>query len=165
MKRMFELFDIVRIDHFRAIDSAWAIPAHHPTAEHGEWVQGPGDELLEAILEASPRGRLVAEDLGIIPDSVVEMRKKHGLPGMAVLQFANDDADNPHNPENHTEDMVVYTGHHCGVGEEAGQGDDHHRTRITSRTGNHTTPRRDGAGLTCAHEHPRHPGGELEMAI
>ena len=112
MKRMFELFDMVRIDHFRAIDSAWAIPAHHPTAEHGEWVQGPGDELLEAILEASPKGRLVAEDLGIIPDSVVEMRRKHGLPGMAVLQFANDDADNPHNPENHTEDMVAYTGTH-----------------------------------------------------
>ena len=112
MTRMFELFDIVRIDHFRAIDSAWAIPAHHPTAEHGEWVQGPGDELLKAILEVSPKGGLVAEDLGIIPDSVVEMRKRHGLPGMAVLQFANDDSDNPHNPENHTEDMVVYTGTH-----------------------------------------------------
>ena len=112
MTRMFELFDIVRIDHFRAIDSAWAIPAHHPTAEHGEWVQGPGDELLKAILEVSPKGGLVAEDLGIIPDSVVEMRKRHGLPGMAVLQFANDDSGNPHNSENHTEDMVVYTGTH-----------------------------------------------------
>ena len=112
MTRMFELFDIVRIDHFRAIDSAWAIPAHHPTAEHGEWVQGPGDELLKAILEVSPKGGLVAEDLGIIPDSVVEMRKRHGLPGMAVLQFANDDSGNPHNPENHTADMVVYTGTH-----------------------------------------------------
>ena len=112
MKRMFELFDMVRIDHFRAIDSAWAIPAHHPTAEHGEWVEGPGDELLEAILAASPKGGLVAEDLGIIPDSVAELRKKHGIPGMAVLQFANDDSDNPHNPENHTEDMVVYTGTH-----------------------------------------------------
>jgi 4-alpha-glucanotransferase len=112
MTRMFELFDIVRIDHFRAIDSAWAIPAHHPTAEHGEWVRGPGDELLEAILEVSPKGGLVAEDLGIIPDSVVEMRKRHGLPGMAVLQFTNDDSGNPHNPENHTADMVVYTGTH-----------------------------------------------------
>ena len=112
MKRMFELFDMVRIDHFRAIDSAWEIPAHHPTAEHGKWVEGPGDELLEAILAASPDGGLVAEDLGIIPDSVAELRKKHGIPGMAVLQFANDDSDNPHNPENHTEDMVVYTGTH-----------------------------------------------------
>ena len=112
MKRMFELFDMVRIDHFRAIDSAWEIPAHHPTAEHGKWVEGPGDELLEAILAASPDGGLVAEDLGIIPDSVAELRKKHEIPGMAVLQFANDDSDNPHNPENHTEDMVVYTGTH-----------------------------------------------------
>lgn len=112
MKRMFKLFHMVRIDHFRAIDSAWAIPAHHPTAEHGEWIEGPGDELLEAILAASPKGGLVAEDLGIIPDSVAELRKKHGIPGMAVLQFANDDSGNPHNPENHTEDMVVYTGTH-----------------------------------------------------
>ena len=112
MTRMFELFDIVRIDHFRAIDSAWAIPAHHPNAEHGEWVQGPGDEFLKAIMEVSPKGGLVAEDLGIIPDSVVEMRKRHGLPGMAVMQFANDDSSNPLNLENHTEDMVAYTGTH-----------------------------------------------------
>ena len=54
----------------------------------------------------------MAEDLGIIPDSVVEMRKRHRLPGMAVLQFANDDSGNPHNPENHTENQVVYTGTH-----------------------------------------------------
>lgn len=110
--RMFEMFDLVRIDHFRALDSAWEIPAHHPTAKNGQWVQGPKTELLEAILEVAPAGKIVAEDLGIIPPSVIELRKQNGIPGMAVLHFANDDADNPHNPENHSEDTVVYTGTH-----------------------------------------------------
>ena len=110
--RMFELFNLVRIDHFRALDSAWEIPAHHPTAKNGQWVQGPKTELLEAILEVAPAGKIVAEDLGIIPPSVIELRKQNGIPGMAVLHFANDDVDNPHNPENHSEDTVVYTGTH-----------------------------------------------------
>jgi 4-alpha-glucanotransferase len=110
--RMFEMFDLVRIDHFRALDSAWEIPAHHPTAKNGQWVQGPKTELLEAILEVAPAGKIIAEDLGIIPQSVVELRKQNEISGMAVLHFANDDVDNPHNPENHTEDMVVYTGTH-----------------------------------------------------
>ena len=110
--RMFEMFDLVRIDHFRALDSAWEIPAHHPTAKNGQWVQGPKTELLEAILEVAPAGKIVAEDLGIIPPSVIELRKQNGIPGMAVLHFANDDVDNPHNPENHSEDTVVYTGTH-----------------------------------------------------
>ena len=110
--RMFEMFDLVRIDHFRALDSAWEIPAHHPTAKNGQWVQGPKTELLEAILEVAPAGKIVAEDLGIIPPSVIELRKQNEIPGMAVLHFANDDVDNPHNPENHSEDTVVYTGTH-----------------------------------------------------
>ena len=66
MQRMYDLFDVVRIDHFRAVDSAWAIPADHLTARDGAWTPGPGDALLEAI--RAPEGKhLVAEDLGIIP--------------------------------------------------------------------------------------------------
>jgi 4-alpha-glucanotransferase len=112
MKRMFDLFDMVRIDHFRALEAAWAIPAEHDTAKHGSWDEGPADELLNAILEVCPASGLVAEDLGIIPPSVVAMRKRYDIPGMAVLHFAGDNKDNPHNPENHTEDLVVYTGTH-----------------------------------------------------
>ncbi len=112
MKRMFDLFDLVRIDHFRALEAAWAIPAEHETARHGSWDEGPADELLNAILEVSPASGLVAEDLGIIPPSVVEMRKRFDIPGMAVLHFAGDSKNNPHNPQNHTEDLVVYTGTH-----------------------------------------------------
>ena len=111
MNRMFQLFDIVRIDHFRAIDSAWSIPAHHPTAENGSWVNGPGDEFLSEIISSS-KGNIVAEDLGIIPESVSQLRKRHNLPGMVILQFSNDDDNNPHNLENHTLDTVVYTGTH-----------------------------------------------------
>ena len=111
MNRMFELFDIVRIDHFRAIDSAWSIPAHHLTAENGSWIKGPGDDFLSEII-SSTNGNIVAEDLGIIPESVIELRKRHNLPGMVILQFSNNDQNNPHNPENHTSDTVVYTGTH-----------------------------------------------------
>tara|TARA_B100000902_G_scaffold34549_1_gene41550 strand:+ start:8447 stop:9712 length:1266 start_codon:yes stop_codon:yes gene_type:complete len=111
IERMFELFDLVRIDHFRAFDAAWSIPADHSTAEHGIWEKGPGDDLLKILMDISPRG-IIAEDLGIIPKSVENLRKQHGIPGMAVLQFANEDSGNPHSPENHRENMVVYTGTH-----------------------------------------------------
>ncbi len=111
MNRMFQFFDIVRIDHFRAIDSAWSIPAHHPTAENGSWTNGPGDDFLSEII-SSTSGNIVAEDLGIIPESVIELRKRHNLPGMVILQFSSNDQNNPHNPENHTTDTVVYTGTH-----------------------------------------------------
>ena len=111
MQRMFDLFDVVRIDHFRAVDSAWAIPADHLTARDGTWTPGPGDALLEAI--RAPEGKhLVAEDLGIIPQSVLDLRDRHGLPGMAVLHFADEQPMNPHRPEHHTTNTVVYTGTH-----------------------------------------------------
>ncbi|MAI09577.1 MAG: 4-alpha-glucanotransferase [Euryarchaeota archaeon] len=111
MERMFALFDLVRIDHFRAVDSAWAIPADHPTARDGTWTSGPGDALLDAI--RAPDGKhLVAEDLGIIPARVLDLRDRHGLPGMAVLHFADEQPTNPHRPEHHTENTVVYTGTH-----------------------------------------------------
>lgn len=111
MQRMFDLFDVVRIDHFRAVDSAWAIPADHLTARDGTWTPGPGDALLEAI--QAPKGKhLVAEDLGIIPQSVLDLRDRHGLPGMAVLHFADEQPMNPHRPEHHTTNTVVYTGTH-----------------------------------------------------
>ena len=109
---MFDLFDLVRIDHFRALEAAWAIPFEDETAEHGVWQDGPADELLNILVDVAPKGGLVAEDLGIIPPSVVAMRKRYSIPGMAVLHFAGGEKDNPHNLENHKQDMVVYTGTH-----------------------------------------------------
>ena len=114
----FEWFDLVRIDHFRGLAAAWVIPAHEPTAIHGEWVEAPGAALLQAISQESGAAGmgelpLVAEDLGIITPEVTALRHQFGLPGMAVLQFAFDHhADNPHKPENVHPDTVYYTGTH-----------------------------------------------------
>jgi 4-alpha-glucanotransferase len=106
-------FDLLRIDHFRALESYWEIPSTAPTAREGQWRKGYGEEMLtrlRADLGALP---LVAEDLGIITDEVRALRDRHGLPGMAVLQFAFDGtSDNPHLPENHATRAVVYTGTH-----------------------------------------------------
>ena len=115
MARMMRLFDIVRIDHFRGIHSAWAIPVKHKTARKGKWLDGPKDELIEALIEVCGNHKcIIAEDLGIIPKEVTELRKRHNLEGMSVLQFAFDDdnKDNPHKPENITSDRIVYTGTH-----------------------------------------------------
>ncbi|MCD6707204.1 MAG: 4-alpha-glucanotransferase [Thiobacillus sp.] len=109
----FEWFDLVRIDHFRGLAAAWVIPAHEPTAIHGEWVEAPGAALLQAIADEMGELPLVAEDLGIITPEVTALRHRFGLPGMAVLQFAFDHhADNPHKPENVHPDTVYYTGTH-----------------------------------------------------
>ena len=109
----FEWFDLVRIDHFRGLAAAWAIPADEPTAIHGQWVEAPGDALLQAIANDLGALPLVAEDLGIITPDVTALRHRFGLPGMAVLQFAFDyHADNPHKPGNVQPDTVYYTGTH-----------------------------------------------------
>ncbi|AAZ98012.1 4-alpha-glucanotransferase [Thiobacillus denitrificans ATCC 25259] len=119
----FEWFDLVRIDHFRGLAAAWAVPASEPTAVHGEWRPAPGAALLQAMRDemAGERGGgrddaglpLVAEDLGTITPDVIALRHQFGLPGMAVLQFAFDaHTDNPHKPENVHPDTVYYTGTH-----------------------------------------------------
>ncbi len=108
-----ELFDIVRIDHFRGLEAAWEIPVSEETAINGQWVLAPGDALLAAIKKALPNLDLVAEDLGIITAEVDALRKKYHLPGMKILQFAfSGEADNPYLPHNIEPDSVVYTGTH-----------------------------------------------------
>lgn len=108
-----ELFDIVRIDHFRGLEAAWEIPVNEDTAINGEWVTAPGDALLAAIRAALPNLDLVAEDLGIITDEVEALRKKYNLPGMKILHFAfSGESDNPYLPHNIEPDSVVYTGTH-----------------------------------------------------
>ncbi|GAA3802652.1 4-alpha-glucanotransferase [Nocardioides panacisoli] len=111
--RQRELFDLVRIDHFRGFEAAWHVPVEAPTARDGEWVKAPGKEVLAALVEAAGPGSLVAEDLGVITPEVDALRTAYRLPGMKVLQFAFDgDPDNPHLPAQHDELSVVYTGTH-----------------------------------------------------
>ncbi len=108
-----ELFDIVRIDHFRGLEAAWEIPATEETAMNGQWVAAPGDALLAAIKQALPNLQLVAEDLGIITPEVDALRLKYQLPGMKILQFAfSGEQDNPYLPHNIDANSVVYTGTH-----------------------------------------------------
>tara|TARA_B100001750_G_scaffold207602_1_gene186051 strand:- start:2044 stop:3306 length:1263 start_codon:yes stop_codon:yes gene_type:complete len=115
MSRMLRLFDIVRIDHFRGFHSAWAIPVEDNHARNGYWQEGPKDEIVKHIIdEVGDASKIIAEDLGIIPPEVVDLRKRYNLNGMAVLQFGFDGdlSSNPHYPANIESDLVAYTGTH-----------------------------------------------------
>ena len=114
-RSQFDLFDWVRIDHFRGLEAYWEIPLDEETAMGGHWVKAPGEALLHALFEDSPDGTLplIAENLGIITPEVEALRERFEIPGMLILQFAFDGgADNPYLPKNHTPNQVVYTGTH-----------------------------------------------------
>lgn len=107
------LMDLIRIDHFRGLESYWEIPADEETAVNGRWVKAPGDALLEILHAHFDPLPVLAEDLGDISPAVEALREKYRLPGMKVLQFAFEDAaDNIHRPHNHEANFVVYTGTH-----------------------------------------------------
>lgn len=108
-----KLYDVVRIDHFRGFDEYYSIPYGEKTAINGEWMPGPGMELFRAIEEKLGRPAIIAEDLGFLTPSVLELLKDSGFPGMKVLQFAFDARESsnylPHIYPTH---CVVYTGTH-----------------------------------------------------
>ena len=107
------MFDLVRIDHFRGLESFWAIPSGEKTAINGRWMKAKGDQMLLTLQQQIGELPIVAEDLGLITEDVHCLRKKFGLPGMKVLQFAfTDGADNAHLPHNFTRNFVAYTGTH-----------------------------------------------------
>lgn len=113
IKNHFQLFDVVRVDHFRGFEAVWTIDATHETAEHGMWKKVPGDQLLQQLKNEMGDISLVAEDLGIITPEVNALREKYHLPGMSVLQFSFDYFDdNPHKPKNINHQRVAYTGTH-----------------------------------------------------
>ena len=112
-RRAFDLVDLTRVDHFRGFVSYWAVPAANKTAVHGKWRRGPGKDLFRAVETELGELPVVAEDLGVITEPVVRLRRELGFPGMVVLQFAiGGDPRNPHLPQNHAEQSVVYTGTH-----------------------------------------------------
>ncbi len=107
------LYDWVRIDHFRGLAAYWEVPASCPTAEEGRWVRAPGAALLTALSKTFQPLPLIAEDLGLVTQDVVDLRTRFGLPGMRVLQFAfDDDGRNPFLPQHYESNTVVYTGTH-----------------------------------------------------
>jgi 4-alpha-glucanotransferase len=113
MRKTLAMVDIVRIDHFRAFDTYWAIKADCPTAIEGVWEDGPGMDFFSAAAKTLGTMPIIAEDLGLITPRVTQLLRSAGFPGMKVLQFAFDgNPDNPYLPYNVTADSVVYTGTH-----------------------------------------------------
>lgn len=113
LRKTFELFDVVRIDHFRAFSAYWAVPADSPTAKTGKWIDGPGYDFFETIFKHFSKERIIAEDLGEIDDRVRELLAKTELPGMRVMQFGFlDFSDNLHLPHNYPRNSFAYTGTH-----------------------------------------------------
>jgi 4-alpha-glucanotransferase len=108
-----ERFDVLRLDHFRALSAHWAVPAVAPDARAGSWHSTPGEALLKRLARERGELPLVAEDLGVITPDVVALQRQFALPGMRVLQFAFDgNPANPHLPHLHERACVVYTGTH-----------------------------------------------------
>lgn len=116
MKRLrhcFSLYDIVRIDHFRGFDEYYAIPYGDKTAEFGQWEKGPGCDLFDMMKRVIGEKSVIAEDLGFLTDTVIEMVHKTGFPGMKILQFAfNPSEESDYLPHNYKTNCVVYTGTH-----------------------------------------------------
>lgn len=108
------LFDLVRLDHFRAFSAYWEVPAGEETAADGKWVKTPGDDFFNLLKKEFPDLPFVAEDLGDLDQPVYNLLKKFDFPGMRILQFAfgEEDPENPYLPFNHEEHSLVYTGTH-----------------------------------------------------
>lgn len=116
MKHCFELYDVVRIDHFRGFDEYYSIPYGNETAIDGHWEKGPGIELFKAIENALGKKEVIAEDLGFMTDSVRHLVKESGFPNMKVLEFAFDARDigggSEYLPHTYDENCIAYTGTH-----------------------------------------------------
>lgn len=108
-----KLYDSVRIDHFRAFASYWAVPAESKTAKVGEWIDGPGMKLFDKVREALGDADIVAEDLGTFGEDVVKLLEDTQFPGMRVIQFGFDpNGDSTHLPHNYPKNSVAYVGTH-----------------------------------------------------
>ena len=113
-----KLFDIIRIDHFRAFDTYWKIPSSCPTAVEGAWIEAPGYALFDQIYAHFPHIQIIAEDLGDLRPQVLELRDHYQLPGMKIIQFSlpiyHDDSEsiNPESPKFDGPRSIAYTGTH-----------------------------------------------------
>lgn len=113
IKAMSELYDVVRIDHFRGFDSYYAIPAKDKTARNGEWREGPGMDLFNTLEKKLGRLNIIVEDLGYLTPSVKQLLKDTGFPGMKLIQFAFDSREeSDYLPHTYQKNCVVYTGTH-----------------------------------------------------
>ena len=145
MRAAFELFDLVRIDHFRGFEAYWEVPGADTTAVNGRWTKAPGADLLTAITDALGPLPIVAENLGVITPAVEALRERFDYPGMSILQFAfgTDGQANTFLPHTYPRERVVYTGTHdndttVGWWTSTGEGD-------STRSDEEVTQERDHA--------------------
>jgi len=140
-KHMFNACDAIRVDHFRGFDAYWEVDASQKTAEVGEWVDGPGKKLFDAILEKCGELPIIAEDLGFMTEGVQKLRDNYNFPGMKIIQFAFDsDSTNSFLPHNYSQNSVVYSGTHdndttIGWYNTAGQTEQHRARTYTRSSG------------------------------
>lgn len=108
-----DMYDMIRLDHFRGFESYWAVPAGERTARNGTWVPGPGWDFISAVRTAFPTLPFIAEDLGFLTQEVHRLREDSGYPGMKVLEFAFDSREpSDYLPHCYTRHCVCYTGTH-----------------------------------------------------
>jgi 4-alpha-glucanotransferase len=114
LKKNIQLFDVVRLDHFRAFADYWEVPANEETAKKGKWVKGPGEHFFKTVESELGELAFIAEDLGDINEAVISLRSNMKLPGMKILQFAfgGDMGKNDYLPHNYDRNFIVYTGTH-----------------------------------------------------
>lgn len=111
--RCLELYDAVRIDHFRGLSAFYSIPSNADNALNGEWIEGPGNDFFDYINKRFPNAKIIAEDLGTLDQGVIDLLKYSGLYGMRVFQFGFDgDKENRHLAKNYTKSSIAYTGTH-----------------------------------------------------
>ena len=108
-----ELYDIVRMDHFRGLEAYWSIPYGDETAKGGKWIKGPGMDFVNAVKKGLPELNMIAEDLGFLTQEVLDLRDASGYPGMKVLEFAFDSREpSDYLPHTYVSNTVCYTGTH-----------------------------------------------------
>ncbi|GGM87001.1 hypothetical protein GCM10010967_19240 [Dyadobacter beijingensis] len=114
LARNMEMFDLVRLDHFRAFVDYWQVPGGEQTAVNGQWHLGPGEAFFEKVRAALGQLPFIAEDLGEVSPGIYALRDKFNLPGMKVLQFAFDEnmPHSDHIPHHYTHNFIAYTGTH-----------------------------------------------------
>ena len=113
LKAAGELYDVVRMDHFRGLEAYWAVPYGDATARGGKWIQGPGMDFINAVKNGLPQLKMIAEDLGFLTQEVLDLRDASGFPGMKVLGFAFDSREpSEYLPHTYPANSVCYTGTH-----------------------------------------------------
>ena len=107
------LYDVVRLDHFRGFEAYWEVPYGDTTAKNGRWLKGPGIQFINAVKDALPQVKFIAEDLGFLTQEVLDLRDESGFPGMKVLEFAFDSQEpSEYLPHTYIQNTVCYIGTH-----------------------------------------------------